>query len=249
MRKVQKTHSLASCATIVLLAAMVSPLGAQTLPVRDKHQAAQMPSDADLQKARQKAREAMGKLPEALRKQQSAGGASMPNINIIPKPAVAAPDLAEIAEKYKHMGKQPSAQHSQPDLMILVSLSMPKGAMERVLSQAELAGATLVFRGLKGDSMMRMGEEIAAIVGDRNVSAVVHPPAFQQFSVTRVPAFVIAMQEAGNVLDDGCSQPDTFIKVTGDVSLDYALEYIERKSPAWAGTANTFRSRIVRRIN
>ena len=60
---------------------------------------------------------------------------------------------------------------------------------------------------------------------------------------------VIARPEAGNVLDNGCSQAETFVKVSGDVSLDYALEYIERRSQTWAETARAFRSRIVRGIN
>ena len=38
--------------------------------------------------------------------------------------------------------------------------------------------------------------------------------------------------------------PDTFIKVTGDVTLDYALDYIERKSPDWAAIARSFRARL-----
>jgi len=110
-------------------------------------------------------------------------------------------------------------------------------------------GEGAAFAALDGDSMTRMGAEIEAIVGNRNVSAVVHPPAFQQFSVTRVPAVVIARSEAGNVLDNGCSQAETFVEVSGDVSLDYALEYIERRSQPWAENARAFRSRIVRGIN
>ena len=97
--------------------------------------------------------------------------------------------------------------------------------------------------------MTKMGEEVQKILGGRNVSVAIHPPAFQQFSVTRVPAVVIAQPRAGAVLENGCSQPDTFVKVSGDVSLDYALDYIERKSPAWAPLARYYRSKIVRGID
>ena len=97
--------------------------------------------------------------------------------------------------------------------------------------------------------MTKMGEEIKAIVDDRNVSVAIHPSAFQQFNVSRVPAVVLARGDAGRVLDSGCSKAETFVKVTGDVSLDYALEYIERRSPAWAEVARSYRSRIVREIN
>ncbi|TXF13558.1 type-F conjugative transfer system pilin assembly protein TrbC [Pelomicrobium methylotrophicum] len=209
-----------------------------------------VPTDEEMAKAQQKAREAMGRLPDMGGIRQQHGGAGMPKIEAIPKPAATAPDIARLAEKYRDLGRAAAPQSDQPDLLVFVSLSMPRGALERIVQQAERAGATLVFRGLKDDSMMKMGQEIQAIIGNRNVSAAIHPPAFRQFSVTRVPAVVIARPEAGiDLLEDGCSKPETFVKVSGDVSLDYALDYIERKSPAWAGWAKYFRSKIVRGIN
>lgn len=208
-----------------------------------------MPTDEEMARAQAKAREAMGRLPDSGSIKQQYGATGMPKVESLPKPAAPALDIASIAEKYKHLGQAAIPQNGQPDLLVMVSLSMPKEALERTAQQAERAGATLVFRGLKGDSMTKMGEEIKAILGNRNVSVVIHPPAFQQFSVTRVPAVVIARQDAGNVLDNGCSKPDTFVKVSGDVSLDYALDYIERKSPAWAAVARHFRNKIVRGIN
>lgn len=208
------------------------------------------PSQEDMAKAQAKAREAMGRLPADLGTiKQQYGSGGMPKIEALPQPAAKAPDINQLAEKYKQLGRAAVAQSTKPDLMVLVSFSMPKEALLRTIDQAERSGATLVFRGLKGDSMMKMGEEIKSLIGKRNVSIAIHPPAFQQFSVTRVPAVVIARGEAGSVMDNGCSKPDTFVKVTGDVTLDYALDYIERKSPAWASEARFYRSKIVRGIN
>lgn len=206
--------------------------------------AAPVPTTEAVMRAQQAAREAMSRLPGAAAAQEAYGGA-LPKIDAIPQPPVAAPDLASIAQKYQHLSKPQAPTSAQPDLLVLVSLSMPKQALERIIQQAERAGATLVFRGLKDGSMNRMGEELQKLIGERNVSAAIHPPAFQQFSVTRVPAVVIAGADAGEVLENGCARPETFVKVTGDVTLDYALEYIERKSPAWAGWAKHFRSKIV----
>jgi len=190
----------------------------------------------------------MGRIPEPGALKQQYGGAGISRIEAVPQPAAPAPDIGTLAEKYKTVGRAVTANRA-PDLLVMVSLSMPREALLRLAEQAERTGATLVFRGLKGDSMVKMGEEIKSIVGDRNVSAVVHPPAFQQFSVTRVPVVVIARPDAGSVLDSGCSRADTFVKVSGDVSLDYALEYIERRSPAWADVARSFRTKIIRGIN
>lgn len=217
-----------------------------------------LPSQEDVAKAMTKAREAMaqvqGGATEGAQAQSKRGAPiqpqSAPNIDALPKPGVAAPDLASIAEKYKELGRvlaqEQQRDASRVDLIVLVSLSMPRPTLDRLVEQAERAGATLVFRGLKGDSMIRMTEEIQSLIGKRNVNVAIHPPAFQQFSVTRVPAVVLARGEASNVMENGCARPDTFVKVTGDVSLDYALDYIERRSATWAGEARRYRSMIVR---
>lgn len=194
--------------------------------------------------AQQRAREALSRVPDTL----PGNTQSAPRVEALPKPDAGAPDIASIADKYRQLAR-PAPQQRAVSLLAFVSLSMPREALTRIADQAERAGATLVFRGLKGDSMTRMGEEIQIIIGNRNVAVAIHPPAFQQFSVTRVPAFVLARSDAANVLDNGCAQADTFVKVSGDVTLDYALDVIERKSPAWSALARDFRTRIVGSIN
>ncbi|MFA7098296.1 MAG: type-F conjugative transfer system pilin assembly protein TrbC [Gammaproteobacteria bacterium] len=210
--------------------------------------AVRLPTAEEMAQAQASVRDAMERITQGRRREQHGSGAA-PNIEALPKPAATAPDIALLAEKHKDLGRIALPQTHRADLLVLVSLSMPREALERTVQQAERAGATLVFRGLKGDSMMKMGEELKAIIGDRNVSAVIHPPAFQQFAVTQVPAVVIARPEAGHVLDNGCSKAETFVKVTGDVSLDYALDYIERRSPTWAEVASDYRRRIIRGVD
>jgi conjugal transfer pilus assembly protein TrbC len=210
--------------------------------------AARLPTADEVLRAQVRAREAMDRVPQEGSQQQLARP-SMPNVRALPNPAAAAPDITTLAEKYKDLGRAALPRDRTPDLLVMVSFAMPKETLERIADQAERAGATLVFRGLKGESMTKMGEEVQKILRGRNVSVAIHPPAFQQFSVTRVPAVVIARPEAGHVLENGCSRVETFVKVSGDVSLDYALDYIERKSPTWAAVAKEYRGRIVRGIN
>lgn len=205
-----------------------------------------LPTDADLAKARQRAADVFSKIPEAGAVQRQAQSKPvMPKIEALPKPAIPAPDIAAIAEQYKTLGQRAGVSGKSPnDLMVFVSLSMPKAALERIIGQAEKTGATLVFRGLKNDSMKEMATEVAKLVGKRHVGSVIHPPAFQQFSVKQVPALVMAKAEASNVLQDGCAQADTFVKVTGDVTIQYALEYIERHSPEWAPQAQGYLKKL-----
>jgi conjugal transfer pilus assembly protein TrbC len=172
-------------------------------------------------------------------------GQAMPNTEHLPQPGAKAPDIESIARKFQTIkNPSPVAGTGQPDLLIFVSFSMPREALVRTIDQVERAGGTLVFRGLKGNSMKRMGEEVRALIGERNVPVVIHPPAFQQFTIRQVPAVVIANAKAGSVMEDGCSKPETFAKVTGDVTLNFALDYIEHKSPEWATVARSYRMRL-----
>ena len=237
-------NTSSAVSSLALLLATSTSLAQGTLLPPKGNTEVRMPAQEEVTGAQLKAREALGRIPEASVARQQFGGA-MPKIDALPIPPVRAPDIASIAEKYREIGKAAAAQQeSTPNLLVLVSLSMPREALERVIIQSERTGAQLVFRGFRGNSMTRMSEEIQAILAGRNVAASIHPPAFQQFSVARVPAVVLARSGAGSVMEDGCSNGDTFVKVTGDVTLDHALEYIERKSPAWASVARGYRVKL-----
>ena len=226
---------------------LLASFGAQAQGVFSRDAQAAMPSDEAVRQAQTRITEAMGKIPNTPTGASLQTPTGMAKIDALPKPATSAPDIAEIAERFKDVAKNAVPKKSgPPELLVLVSLSMPKEAIQRIAEQAERAGASMVFRGLKGGSMKEMAKEIQAITGTRNnLSIAIHPPAFQQFSVKQVPAVVLATPAAGNVMDDGCAEAETFIKVTGDVSLDYALEYIERKNQRWASVAKFYRDKII----
>ena len=206
---------------------------------------AALPSDFDMSLARQRIGEALrdSKLPKDVSRP------AMPSISALPKPVAKSPDIATIAEAYRQYPPTRVAGAADiPELMVFVSLSMPKEALERVVLQSEKSGAVLVLRGLKGNSLTQMGEELARVIGKHNVSAIIHPPAFKQFNVTQVPALVLARSgEATRIGEDGCAAPASYIKVAGDVSQDYALDLIERQAPAWADVSRRFAARLTDR--
>lgn len=165
-----------------------------------------------------------------------------PRLENFPQPAVTA-SPSDLAHQF---GKPPvlpinAATH---DLMVFVSFSMPPESLERIVVQSEKTGAHIVFRGFKGDKMMEMSKHVARLIGERRVEVSVNPPAFTQFKVTRVPALVIAQPNAGEQMTGGCAQTARFVKVTGDVGQDYALDLIERTSPQFAQAAQAFNRRI-----
>jgi len=57
---------------------------------------------------------------------------------------------------------------------------------------------------------------------------------------------VPAGSEEADCTTGRCARPTTFAKVAGDVSLDYALEFIQRSAPDLANTAGIFLARLKR---
>ena len=167
--------------------------------------------------------------------------APAPKLDNLPQPAVP-PNPADMAQQFRQSPVQPKT--GAPELMVFVSFSMPDEALQRIVEQSERTGARLVFRGLKGNKLTDMAQHIATLIGKHRVEAIVHPPAYAQFKVNQVPALVIAQPNAGDQMESGCAQPDRYVKVTGDVSQDYALEYIERTSPQWAAAAHLFGEKL-----
>ena len=185
-----------------------------------------------------------GKLPKDLRVP------SVPKVESLPKPEAMQADIARIADGYRQFPatSNRTGTSDSPELMVFVSFSMPRESLERIVIQSEKSGAVMVLRGFKGNSMARMGEEIAKLIGKRNVTALIHPPAFTQFKVTQVPALVLAKPSQATRIDtDGCATPTSYIKVDGDVTQDYALDLIERQAPTWADAARQFSLRLAGR--
>jgi conjugal transfer pilus assembly protein TrbC len=207
---------------------------------------AALPTDYDMRMARQRMEEALGsgKLPKDLRVP------SVPKVESLAKPEARQADIAKIADGYRQYPatSNRTGTSDSPELMVFVSFSMPRESLERIVIQSEKSGAVMVLRGFKGNSMARMGEEIAKLIGKRNVTALIHPPAFTQFKVTQVPALVLAKpSQATRIGTDGCAAPTSYIKVDGDVTQDYALDLIERQAPTWADAARQFSLRLAGR--
>ena len=199
------------------------------------------PADSDLRVARER----MGSALNAIEVPKATGRATVPDPTRLPQPATTGPDIARMAETYRQAPPSAFSGKDVPELMVFVSFSLPKATLQQIVGQAEKSGAVLVLRGLHGNSLTRTGEEIARLVGDRKVTAIIHPPAFKQFKVRRVPALVLARSgQASKIGEDGCAPVSSFIRVDGDVTQDYALDLIERQAPVWAEVARRYAARL-----
>jgi conjugal transfer pilus assembly protein TrbC len=177
-------------------------------------------------------------------------GPAAPNLDSLPQPLTARPiDLEAIARGYTaHTQAMDAAAGLQqgPGLIVFVSLSVPRPTLDRLLDQAARAGATVVLRGFVQGSVRATVAEVQALIGQRQIALQIDPPAFDRFAVTRVPSFVLVRDGARPVscASGTCAPPEAFLKADGDVSLDYALEHMQRVGPAFRAEAALFLARL-----
>lgn len=174
---------------------------------------------------------------------------STPKLDALPQP-VARPtiDLEAVARGYRAIegaaaGALPSAE---PTLLVFVSFSLPEATLVRLVEQAAAARATLVLRGLVDGSLTQTVARAQALIGSRPVAMQIDPLAFDRFGITQVPAFVLLRRgvEARACDASSCFAADAFVRTAGDVSIGYALEFIQRTAPGFAGEAEPFLRRL-----
>lgn len=140
----------------------------------------------------------------------------------------------------------PGAIPSQePALRIFVTLDMPQGSLRRLVDQAERAGAVLVLRGLKNQSMRQTVAAVSDLLGERKAGWVIDPEAFERHGVEAAPTFLLTFgEDTPPCSATTCTVPRPFVSVSGDVSLDYALEHMVRRHPGAAAVAGPYLSRL-----
>lgn len=216
-------------------------------------------SDADIERARraqptiteqdiERARKA-NPTPSELELGQVPRSAS-PKIDALPQPKTNVPiDLEALAKGYaSQVGNMDAAQGlvSGPGLMIFVSLSMPEATLQRLVEQASRAKASVLLRGLVNGSLRETVARVQGLIGQRQVAVQIDPQAFDRFAIARVPSFVLIRDGARPVscASGTCAPPEGYVRIAGDVSLDYALAYIQRTAPRFAKDAGGFLKRI-----
>lgn len=142
-------------------------------------------------------------------------------IHGLPAPAPA----GKVLDKLFAQVQQPlqPATAGTPTLMVLVSLAMPKAALQHLAQQADRAGAVLVLRGLVEDSFGKTTQAIRDILGDTAGDSTfqVNPTVFRRYQVQDVPTFILAKAPAN--AEDTCVLGDDYVAVRGDATLAYAL--------------------------
>ena len=176
-----------------------------------------------------------------------------PRIEALPQPRATAPiDLEALAKGYAAQ-VDPAAQMpglgSGPVLLVFISLSMPQATLQRLVDQAARAKASLLIRGLTKGSLRDTIAQVQGLIGQRQVVIKIDPQAFERYGVAQVPSFVIVRSGARLArttacASGSCASPQDYVRLAGDVSLDYALSHIQRNAPRFAKDAAPFLQRI-----
>jgi conjugal transfer pilus assembly protein TrbC len=174
---------------------------------------------------------------------------STPKIDASGTPA--AIDLESLARQYQEAraGSDANATNASPRLQIFVTLAMPEASLRALIAQAVRTDAVLVLRGAKNGSVRETLAAARTLIGTQAVAWQIDPPAFARYHVTTAPTFVLsrAGAEPNACGNDVCIAEGDFAKVSGDVSLDYALEAFARGAPSVAADAEALLSRLRRR--
>ena len=215
-------------------------------------------TDADIERVRREQPAITeGDIDAARRKYSMPGDAELryapvpiPNVEARPQPLSRTPiDLEALARGYASQADamtQAQGLATGPGLLVFVSLSMPRPTLQRLADQAALAKASIVLRGFANGSLRDTVAQVQGLIGARQVAVQIDPQAFDRYAVTRVPTFVLVRDGTRPVAcaSGSCAPADSFLRTSGDVSLDYALEHMRRSAPGFGPPADTFLKRI-----
>lgn len=218
--------------------------------------AAQVVGERELDAARRLRPEVTPRDIDAVRKQlpdpatlQRAPAPSV-RVDALPRPASEAKpgDLGAMARGFEGAiteSVDASPLKQGPGLIVFVSLSMPEATLKRLVEQAHRARARLVVRGFVDGSFRATVSRMEQLLGGRNSGFQIDPQLFANFGVSAVPTFVVVNPRSKPSCRDGkCQSVAPFASVAGDVSVDYALEYIARHDANVAASARAILARF-----
>lgn len=151
--------------------------------------------------------------------------------------------IAELLHNYRFKPDEiKKASISHYPLMIFVSSSIPKNSLKDLMIQAKQSGGILVFRGVIGS--LKNTQEFLAEISRENVSAIIDPRLFDIFQVKLVPTFVVLSNATQDCVENDCQFTPRHDRITGNITLKYALEQIEAAKGDAGSTATEYLSRI-----
>jgi conjugal transfer pilus assembly protein TrbC len=182
-----------------------------------------MPSDAALNAI---LREQAARSAEAVAKTQGIPSVqSMPRLSDQGAPKI---DLEGLMNQFGQVKQAIQNETKEEGLVLFVSLTMPEATLHRMIDQSVRYKVPLVIQGLTDGSMKKTVSKITQLLAKREGDFQVDPRLFDRFNINRVPALVLINPEG------------KWATAYGDVSIEFALQAIERQQPALAPFARSW---------
>jgi conjugal transfer pilus assembly protein TrbC len=140
------------------------------------------------------------------------------------KPAL---DINQTISDYNAMLSNAKAQIGDSRLLIFVSSSMPKKALTNLMQQSSAIGAIFVIKGLINGSYVNTYRYFYNLKGQNTVGIMINPTLFSAFKVDQVPTYAL-YQSKQDLLKTTCKAAPEYTKVSGEVTVKYALEQLQR---------------------
>lgn len=152
----------------------------------------------------------------------------------------------DLAKLYAQLERGETHDDAWP-VMIFASLSMPEANLLALARASSRSGVPLVFRGLrfgmKAEGLQRGLLALKPyIVAGANVQ--LHPELFEYYDIAAVPTIVVTGRPKVGCSDDRCDAD--FVRLVGDVSLDYALDQVASRRDDIGSEARKILARLRR---
>ena len=138
-------------------------------------------------------------------------------------------DLRRLTKPAELSTQQASSE--APTLLVFVTLALPRASLERLIAQAEQARAVVLLRGLHAKSMRETLKTIEGLRGQHQIRIEIDPESFTRYQISTAPSVVLLLTARSMQCQEGTAPQESYLKVAGDVSLDYALERMQRLRP------------------
>lgn len=143
--------------------------------------------------------------------------------------ALSAPTFADWTKQMEKMScskdvlTKENTSEPYPQVMVLVSFSIPRATLKTLGKALKPLKGKLVFRGLYNNSFKATFEKMREL----GEEAFIDPLVFRTFHVTQVPAFIVRAPTKSETLEGHV--------IVGNISLKGALEIMADKGISEAG--------------
>ena len=135
-------------------------------------------------------------------------------------------DINKTISDYNAMVKNAKSQIADNRLLIFISSSLPKKTIINLMTQASAIGAVFVIRGLMNGSYVNTYKYFYQLKGENTVGIMINPTLFKAFDVQSVPTFAL-YKSSQDLMQTACKVAPVYTKVTGAVTVHYALEQLK----------------------